>query len=844
VLLIFSHLVRRNILEEKSSIAGKKLVSVKAAGNSAPIDREVKIAYRQFSPTSRDSLPVLVLLHGSPMGSESFDDLGPELGKEFRALVPDLPGFGASTAKIPDYSIRAHAEYVLQFMDQLHVSSAHLVGYSMGGGVALNLIDLAPERVASITMLSAIGVQEFELLGDYHLNHAIHGVQLGLLWLLQEAVPHFGLVDKSMLNVRYARNFYDTDQRPLREYLLRYENPMLIQHGVQDGLVPVAVALEHHRLVPQSVLKKYDAGHGMAFTRWQEIGNDIKTFVREVVRGKATTRMTADSIRIAAAASPFDAGNIPPPQGITLFIILLLIAAATLVSEDLACIGTGLMIARGTIGFVPGTLACFSGIYFGDLLLFWAGKVLGRPAISAIPLKWLIKKEDVQRSTDWFAAKGPKIIFASRFLPGSRLPTYFTAGLLRTNFWRFSFYFFVAAAAWTPLVVGVATVVGEMAFELFSAYQKYALVSVVGSAVVMYACLELVVPLFSYKGRRLLLSAIRRKTRWEFWPLWLFYPPIVIYAIYLGIKYRSLTLFTAANPAIPESGFIGESKYEILQGLSAAKECVARHVLIKNHTPASERWRQARQFIRENELSLPIVMKPDKGQRGAGVVIARSEPEIEKRLSHFDFDVILQEYVPGSEFGVFYVRYPNQEKGFIYSITDKRFPTVAGDGKHTLEELILADERAVCMAPLHLKKHENNLRRVPAKDERIKLVELGTHCRGALFLDGNNVKTQALEAAIDDVSKSFTGFYFGRYDIRTPSVEDFKKGKNFKIVELNGVTSEATHIYDPANGLLSAYRVLMKQWRMAFEIGEQNRRAGVKPVSVRKLLSSLFAHRK
>jgi hypothetical protein len=42
---------------------------------------------------------------------------------------------------------------------------------------------------------------------------------------------------------------------------------------------------------------------------------------------------------------------------------------------------------------------------------------------------------------------------------------------------------------------------------------------------------------------------------------------------------------------------------------------------------------------------------------------------------------------------------------------------------------------------------------------------------------------------IDAVSKGFQGFYFGRYDVRAPSVEAFWKGREFRILELNGVTS-------------------------------------------------------
>ena len=96
-------------------------------------------------------------------------------------------------------------------LDQLNVQQAHFVGFSMGGGVALNIADIAPDRVTSLTMLSGIGVQEMELLGNYQINHAIHGAQLAFLWSLHKGFPHFGWLDRSMLDLSYARNFYDTD---------------------------------------------------------------------------------------------------------------------------------------------------------------------------------------------------------------------------------------------------------------------------------------------------------------------------------------------------------------------------------------------------------------------------------------------------------------------------------------------------------------------------------------------------------------------------------------------------------------------------------------------------------
>lgn len=230
-----------------------------------------------------------------------------------------------------------------------------------------------------------------------------------------------------------------------------------------------------------------------------------------------------------------------------------------------------------------------------------------------------------------------------------------------------------------------------------------------------------------------------------------------------------------------------------------------------------------------------MVLKPDQGQRGEGVAIIRSDGQAAEYLARSPLCTLLQEFAPGREFGVFYVRYPNDAQGRIFSVTEKRLPVLTGDGRQTLEQLILRDDRAVCMAPFYLLKQRARAHLVIPAGEPVPLVELGTHCRGAVFLNGQSVVTPELEAAIDGISRGFAGFYFGRYDIRTPSVEDFRQGRNFKIIELNGVTSEATHIYDPANSLLYAWSVLMRQWRMAFEIGAQNRARGTAPLAARAL---------
>jgi pimeloyl-ACP methyl ester carboxylesterase len=252
-----------------------------------------------------ERLPV-VLLHGSPGGRFDFHGVTPALAGDRCVIAPDLPGFGDSTRDVPDYGVEAHAAYVEALLDALAMPRAHVVGFSMGGGVAIALAARAPGRVASLTLLAGLGVQELELFGRYAVNHAVHGLQLAALWLLVEATPHFGLFDRMFLGVEYARNFYDTDQRPLRPALLAFDGPALVVHGRHDILVPYAAALEHHRLLPQSELVTTEGDHFDTFMRPAQVADALVPFLAAVDRGARPTRSTAPADRRAAAARPYD----------------------------------------------------------------------------------------------------------------------------------------------------------------------------------------------------------------------------------------------------------------------------------------------------------------------------------------------------------------------------------------------------------------------------------------------------------------------------------------------------------------------------------------------------------
>jgi len=843
VLLLASHIVRRLPHEPTPLPDDVKTVRLVGRLGTDAGTEILDVSYRQWAPEDPSAALVDVfLLHGTPGSSRDFQTLGPALGERFRVIAPDLPGFGRSEKHAPDYSIRAHAAYALDLMNELGIASAHLVGFSMGGGVALEMIQQAPGRSSSLILLSAIGVQELELLGNYHLNRAVHGFQLGCLWFLREGVPHFGHFDNAFFGIPYARNFYDSDQRPLRGILEDLEIPLLILHGEHDFLVPVEAAREHHRIVPQSDLVLYDTSHFMIFRGGDQLAPTLVEFIDRTEAGQSARRIDADPARVAAARDPFDASVIPRATGVTLLVLVALIAVATLLTEDFACIGAGLLVAQGRIGFFAATLACFVGIVVGDVLLYWAGYSLGRPWLNRAPLKWLLTPRQVRRSTEWFQRRGPMVVFISRFIPGTRVASYFTAGLLRTGFWRFLLYFTLAVAIWTPFLVGVASFLGTRIFDYFHVFERWALPSVVALLILAFLAAKTLPLLFSWRGRRRIRGWLCRRWHWEFWPLWIFYPPVVLWIVWLALKYRSATLFTAANPAMPAGGFIGESKGDILDGLGA--EWVAPYRRVAGSLAPAMQVSAVRSFVEEQRLQFPVVLKPDAGQRGTGVKIARSWNDVEEYCQLAAMDFLAQEFIPGLEFGVFYIRLPAAADGTVFSITEKLLPTVTGDGHSTLEDLVLADSRAVCLAPLYLEMLGARCSEVPDMGEAIPLAELGTHCRGAIFLDGEDLLSPALEAAIDEMSKTFEGFFFGRYDIRVASKDDFRRGRDLRVVELNGVTSEATHIYDPGNSLFSAYVTLFKQWQLAFEVGRQNRDRGVEPVTLSDLVRETARYRR
>jgi len=324
----------------------------------------------------------------------------------------------------------------------------------------------------------------------------------------------------------------------------------------------------------------------------------------------------------------------------------------------------------------------------------------------------------------------------------------------------------------------------------------------------------------------------------EFWPMWAFYPPVALYAGWLMLRHRGVLLPTVANPSFPGGGFFGESKAEILSlALQHLPEWVAPFTCLERKVSSSgfgpeEQLDRAQQQMKQAGLSFPVVAKPDLGCRGVGVKLIRTPEQLLSYIELFPAGAryLLQRYVPHEgEAGIFYCRQPGASRGRILSITLKYFPYVHGDGQRTLRELILADPRAGQLPHLYLQRHAARLDQVIAAGEPVRLAFAGSHSRGAIFRDGTHLATPDMLKCFDDIADRLPEFYFGRFDIRFEDFGEVQAGRGFTMVEANGAGAESTHIWDRKTSLWRAWKDLMLQYRLLFEIGAANRRRGHRP---------------
>ena len=217
--------------------------------------------------------------------------------------------------------------------------------------------------------------------------------------------------------------------------------------------------------------------------------------------------------------------------------------------------------------------------------------------------------------------------------------------------------------------------------------------------------------------------------------------------------------------------------------------------------------------IKEQGISYPIIVKPDIGFRGLLVQKIEHQEELVNYLTKYPVDIIIQEFLTHqNECGIFYYRHPHEENGHVTSITLKEFLTIKGDGTSTIKELVQSDDRAFLYFDLIKDDPLIEWESIPKKDASIKLSAIGNHSKGTRFINGNHLINEALEEALNKLNHQVNGWFYGRLDVKYNTLEELYQGK-FKILELNGILAEPTHIYDTTQmNYWRALKTIRKHW--------------------------------
>ncbi|MHC0053567.1 VTT domain-containing protein [Actibacterium sp. D379-3] len=546
----------------------------------------------------------------------------------------------------------------------------------------------------------------------------------------------------------------------------------------------------------------------------------------------------------------------------------LLLFVIPFLHEDVAIFTGAMLVVEYGLPVWLALGAIFLGMIVSDFWLYSVGNLASRN----VRLRRMIGGQRIERLRIWVESNAGPLIVIARALPGLMFPVYIACGMFRVPLRRFGLLTVLTALLYLPVVFYLVRTFGGAVLSwlgtwswiaALAAFAVFALASSArpnwerairfaraGSQAIRKAAKPARPAGATHSGMPSLARLRHTISFAEKMPTTIFYIPLAAQWVWLGLRNRSQSLPTLANPKIEMGGLWGESKSAYLDMVAPEQRgWLAEYTTLtraQGHGDPADDLRAAEAAMAAAGLTFPVVVKPDVGWRGYGVQLLPDSAALARYLAAFPAGrryLLQRPLLMDGEAGVLYVRLPGEESGRILSLTFRYFPYVVGDGVSTLRNLVLGSERTAWKAGAHLgldAMHQGAsaeaLGRVPAAGEVVRLSFIGSNRVGGLYRDAHAEITPALERRFDEISKALPEFYYARYDIRFASVERLREGEEFGIIEINGAGGESIHVWDPETPLREVYRDLFEQQRLLFEIGARNRARGYRPKGLAPML--------
>ncbi len=172
------------------------------------------------------------------------------------------------------------------------------------------------------------------------------------------------------------------------------------------------------------------------------------------------------------------------------FTILVLCGFGLPIPEEVTMLGSGFLLSQGRVEPLPIVLTCWSATLIGDSIPFWLGRLWGRRALKIRSVRRALNPARIRSLERRFEKNGTTAILACRFIPGLRLPAWFTAGTLGMPYVKFLGLDALGAAVMTPTFIYIGMVSGEKIAELENTVED--LTQILGFVVVAVTAVVLI----------------------------------------------------------------------------------------------------------------------------------------------------------------------------------------------------------------------------------------------------------------------------------------------------------------------------------------------------------------
>ena len=177
------------------------------------------------------------------------------------------------------------------------------------------------------------------------------------------------------------------------------------------------------------------------------------------------------------------------------FTILVLCGFGLPIPEAVTMLGSGFLLYQERVEFLPILVVCFVATLIGDTVPYILGRRYGRKALRVRSVRRALNPSRIRAMERKFMEGGLKVVFTCRFIPGLRLPAWFTAGTLGMPYLRFIAVDGLAALIMTPIFVLIGRASGEKIAELESSVEN--LTQILGFVVVSIAAVVAIHFLFT-----------------------------------------------------------------------------------------------------------------------------------------------------------------------------------------------------------------------------------------------------------------------------------------------------------------------------------------------------------